>query len=238
MKKALIVVLCVCVLALCACGRIAPQGTAPYADVLTAHYYWWTVFKYFDIDDLARYYAVVDIDGDGTKELLLGEADRGARTAHSWEIYTVRDHKAVRQIHLYNGSWDYGYNTPVLFQNGTIRTNDNWGSIYYYSFEDGELRKQACLENELESMSDWSETGDNAELFDVWLKQHKDWLTRCGVSDDDGASPYHLYRGEPNGGRDEIYLTQEEYERAVREFEGDGEVVEINWKPISKYIHQ
>jgi len=81
------------------------------------------------------HYALYDIDGDGTKELLM--KDEG------WQsLYTIQNGKLVS---LFGTSLD---DAPplVVFENGTIQTSWNdGGNIAYYRFINGEFKLQASL---------------------------------------------------------------------------------------------
>jgi hypothetical protein len=228
MKKLFILLLCTLFAGICACGQITPpegttiatttqeettlttgteatastEATAKSSNlsVLTtknkiseAGSYSAALNTYiqkYDYDLENRYYTLYDIDGNGAKELLLG-AGRGL-----YAIYAIQDGVAVRQEQFRQPVGSSG--PAVLFKNGIIRltfSNDEGQScIYYYRFEDGELKRQ---------------TGLIVELDDYFRYTGNDWP------------------GAP--------LSKKEFERLQKKFEGDGQVVEIDWKPLAEY---
>ena len=131
------------------------------------------------------HYAFYDIDGNGTKALLLGMY-KCIET-----IFVVQNGVAVLQDQY---SWDSESGIPsVIFKNGIIRSGDDYAK--YYRFIDGEL------------------------------KMLQPMLVRTGY-----VTEY--FRREPSK---DISITKEEYERLKREFEGNGEIVKIDWKPLAEY---
>ena len=107
---------------------------------------------YLNNDDSAYYwtqfYALYDVDGNETRELLLGGewANRGIGILH---VYTTRNGVAVRQEGFY---WDPEESPPpMLLNNGTIRRSGTGGYDFdgsysaYYRIEAGELKFQLTL---------------------------------------------------------------------------------------------
>ena len=47
------------------------------------------------------------------------------------------------------------------------------------------------------------------------------------------TTPY--YRIDPRNPSNRIPITEKEYNRLKKEYEGDGKVVEIDWKPLAEY---
>ena len=95
MKKLLAALLLLLLAGLCACGQAAPEDIAPYASTLKKYYRFRTVSKYF-YEDSIQYYTLYDIDGDGTKELLLGAENQG-QLVGLVNLYAVQDGKAALQ---------------------------------------------------------------------------------------------------------------------------------------------
>ena len=133
------------------------------------------------------FYALYDLDNDGTKELLLG-AD-----GYLFDVYAIQNGIAVQQD-------SFGlFNFPaVLLQNGTLRVGGSteigfWNN--YYRFRDGKLNFYALL-----------------ELNDEEFNHH------CTYAD---------------GKR--FLITYEEYKRLTNEIEGDGQEVQLDWKPLADY---
>jgi len=140
-------------------------------------------------------YALYDIDGNGTNELLLGTGDSGYADKDDLiiSIFTIQDGVAVQQRNV---------PSPTLLKNGTIWTGGESGSgIFheYYRFEDGSLKLQ---------------TG----------------ISEYNSIDKDERGRFQSF---PDGRR--IDITEEEFERVRKEFEGDGQVVELDWKPLAEY---
>ena len=142
-------------------------------------------------------YALYDIDGNGTKEFLLG-GDDSFWGKYLLDVFTIQDGAVVHPERL-RISLGYYDAPPSLFENGTIRTEwDNEGPRYYcyYRFEDGVLKQQEIL----------YEYG-----FD------------------------HFRSSVDNYGPLGTSITKEEFDRLQKEFEGDGQVVELDWKPLAEY---
>ena len=151
MKKLFIALLYMLLTGLCACGQRLPEQTPtvnkndPYSDIVK------TIIKGYDNapDQLKeRYYTLYDLDGNGTKELLLGEGSRGG--IYPWIIYAVKGGVAVEQKEFL-ALGEGGCVLPSsLFKNGTVRVDsDDAGelAIIYYHFEGGEFRRQTTLVN-------------------------------------------------------------------------------------------
>jgi len=150
MKKLFVVLLCLLLAGLCACGQVEPSqetGAAPttaeidpaeralYADVLDS---------LVGLDK--SYYALYDIDGDGTKELLHGTEEWNGEAA-LWSVYAIQNGVAVyqKQFSVYN---DGGTSPSFIYKNGTISVVGHWNdlpTIVYYRFEAGELKHQETL---------------------------------------------------------------------------------------------
>ncbi|MCL1951696.1 MAG: hypothetical protein FWF60_02590 [Oscillospiraceae bacterium] len=164
MKKGLIAVLCMLLAGLCACGQvesseetttetptttvapisveIKPSEIAAYSEVVKA------IKEEFENapDQLNHlYYAFYDIDGNGTKELLLGVEWGGHIFLDA--VYTIQNGVAVQQ-EAYFMDPTIGP-PPLLYKNGTIRVNRVDDTIifyyYYFRFENGELKLQIML---------------------------------------------------------------------------------------------
>jgi len=144
---------------------------------------------------LTQYYALYDLDGNDTKELLLGGYSRVGGIG----IYTVSAVQNGVAVPLEPVlSWD-DYDPPtVLFRNGIIRAtsvNDEL-RFDYYRFEDGVLKYQARLIKGLDSTEG------------------------------------EYYRRDPDKQR--VPLTKEEFDQVKAEMEGDGQVVELDWKQVPR----
>jgi len=142
-----------------------------------------------------RYFALYDVDGNGTKELFLG-AENEWLGKYFDVIYTIRNGNTVWQ-EQFTVSGYQAYISPSVFKNGTIRTvhnNDGALSNNYYRFENGELKFQTRLLNDL---------GEYFRFF--------------------------AYQGTRTP------ITKAEYDRVQKEFEGDGQVIELDWKPLAEY---
>jgi len=96
-------------------------------------------------------YALLDIDGNGTKELLLGvgsEPDIGLI-----EVYAIQDGVAVQQAFSLSYCADCGTEYPTLLKNGTIWSIRGGDQITvrhsYYRFADEQLKLQMKLTDTL-----------------------------------------------------------------------------------------
>jgi len=143
MKKALIAVLCMLLAGLCACGaviEIDPNEFAPYVDVVNERIKFFRSISDKSYDYLpTQYYTLYDIDGNGTKELLLGSEEWGALVLII--IYAIQDGVAVEQRFRVMGEGGSAF-PSLLFENGVIRVDsgdDSGRYIIYYCFENGAL---------------------------------------------------------------------------------------------------
>jgi len=159
-----------------------------------------TIKSYYDdTPDLLkkRYYFLYDLDGNDTKELLLGQA--WGEDIYLYAVYAIKNGIAVRQE-------EYWYdpqrgNPPLLYKNGIIRVEaDGDTMLQYYRFEDGELKFQIML------IDDYSPVFDSG----------------------------NYKRVDEKGGFSKI-ITKAEFDRLQKEFEGDGQVIELDWKPLAEY---
>jgi len=189
MKRVYVVLLCLLFTGFCACGPVSTEKMAkrdPYARVIKTHQR--HGYGYY-------YYALYDIDGNGTEELLLG--------THAWQdligfhvVYSIQNGKAVQEEPFGLWHWDHGF-PPLLLKNGVIRSDITLPAdlrYFYYRFENGKLTFQKGL------------------LEDT----------------------HEYFRIDPDD-EERIPITKEEYDRLQKEYEGDGETVELDWKPLAEY---
>jgi len=227
MRKLIITLLCILFVVLCACGPTEPLEELTVATQITiettsepANVSAPTVTIKTDKDDPLsfvveeylelynellndenrfmepHYYFLYDIDGNGTKELLLGE--EWEDQIYFYSVHTIQNGVAVHQKEFRDIS-EYGP-PAMLFMNGTIRTVDDDGgrkNYFYYRFEGKELKFQTIL-------LDLSDSGSGYKRMDERF-------------------------GEPRS------ITGAEFRRVQKEFEGDGQVVELDWKPLAEY---
>jgi len=191
MKKLIVVGLCALLAGLCACGqsetskwKIKTNKKDPYSYVIK---------EYYDLNAYARYYALYDIDGNGTQELLMGVDHWGYIGLVA--VYIIQNDVAIEQE-----LWWMDEQPPnLLFKNGTVRGegsgNEGILSYGYYRFEAGELKWQISLNI------------NNGEYFKRY----------------------------PSDPMKFIPIDEEEYECLKLEFEGDGQIVELDWKPLAEY---
>jgi len=210
MKRVCVVLLCLLMIAgLCGCGQAPPANTPfdlnphetnAYAEVLTA--YRDEVWSDPYASESLRY-SFYDIDGNGTKELLIGWYDEYNDTRLT-NIYIIQNGVAVLQEMFYIVGEGGGLFPSKVFDNGVIRvdgSDDNGRGISFYRIEDGELKHQACLVCNI-NVFDWEEQVFNDEYF-------------------------HSLKDEG-----EIPITKDEFDRLQKEYEGDGQVVELDWRPL------
>jgi len=232
MKKIFATLLCTLLAGLCACGRTIPAERTTIATITlettqTANTeeiatetteasvstvtirtkkddlhsyvieeYLEAYYKILNDDNrhmLPYYYYLYDIDGNGTKELLLGVEWGGHIFLDA--VYTIQNGVAVQQ-EAYFMDTTIGP-PPLLYKNGTIRVNRVDDTIifyyYYFRFENGELKLQIML------------IDDMGRYF-----SNKDPMKRTPI-------------------------TKSEFDRVKKEMEGDGQVVELDWKPLAEY---
>jgi len=145
-----------------------------------------------------HYYALYDLDGNGTQELLIAELF--GDDIRLYDVYVIRNGAAVRQEEFQTLGGG-GITLPsVVFKNGTIRIDGHYDvlpTIVYYRFKNGELRHQETL------MDDF--------LGQQYLRHNRN----------------NAFPGTP--------ITKAEFDRVQKEMEGDGQVVELDWKPLTEY---
>jgi len=145
-----------------------------------------------DVYHLTQFYSLYDIDGNGTKELLISEG------GNLLAVSTIQNGVAVWQEVFSFPLGEGGRILPSLvFRNGTIRTDNNVDGeldYIYYRFEDGELNFKTLLSDRF---------GSNYRMY-----------VQFGP-----ISP----------------ITKAEFDRLQKEFEGDGQLVELDWKPLAEY---
>jgi len=235
MKKLIIAFLCLLLVGLCACGQVVVQ---PQEVLTTALFGAETTTKtnaprlspaeikelesgpYADVlnplvESNITYYALYDIDGNGIQELLLGESYADEIRLNS--ICTIKNGVAARQEEFFPFG-EGGYVAPsTLFKNGTIRTGGiNYEEILtydYYRFEDGELKCQARIIDQSVVLQAWLAAGEDASEYPGGL------YLRVNHPGDTTGTP----------------ITKEEFDRVQKEMEGDGQVVALNWRPLSEY---
>ena len=142
-------------------------------------------------------YVFYDIDGNGTKELLLG-ADWGAGV-NLHTVCVIQDGVAVQQKKLFVDP-DLG-NPFLLYENGTIRVDRVDDTVvfyyYYFRFEGKEIKHKMMLI-------------DNTYFIENDFFSNKDPMKRTPI-------------------------TKAEFDHLQKEMEGDGQVVELDWKPLAEY---
>ena len=158
----------------------------PYSYIIKEYYGYMNELEY-----VADYhYALYDIDGNGTEELLLG-AD-----GELLEVYAIQNGVAVQQEQLALGG---DYATASLLKNGSIKVYDTFDNIwwlYYYRFENGNLKLRIVL------------TDYYGSRFEKRTRQDRS---------------------------DIAPITEEEFKRLQKKYEGNGQVVELDWKPLAEY---
>ena len=207
MKKRLSALLCLALLALCACGQKNDTMTgqdAPYSYVLNAYRNyrrgegWRSVgFKTLPGDEPGSIsedwteeqldYALYDMDGKGTKALLLGVGSDQYNSICA--VYTIENGVAVQQ-HRQAYCDEGGY--TCLLKNGTIFEQDLYAGVFdCYRFEDGKLKLK----------------------FDGWSRIDADGK-KVDISDDEVRRLAEEYEGRKNG---------------------ELEYAKLDWKPLDGY---
>ena len=244
MKKTFAMLLCILLMGLCACEQVASQGETTtmtttteqtaqeetisekpeattknskvtetitksnpnemeiYSPVIKEH-----------ADNLEKnqhalicYYALYDIDDDGTKELLLGLDAYYDNTKQKSPcfVFTIQNGAVTPQD--IPPLWYFEDPPAVLFKNGTIRegvNNDDKLIYSYYRFEGGELKRQAKVIDNTYYVNHFGNK-DAYFLFDL---------------ESEKKAP----------------ITQKEYDSLMKELEGDGQEVALDWKPLAEF---
>jgi len=158
-------------------------------------------------DRVWRYedYVLYDTDGKGTMALLLGWENSEGFIC---EIFTLRNGVAERKFSIPDGSNDH---VIRMMKTGYIYTEDLHGAGTtrgYYCFEDGQLRLAAGLGG------------------------YEDVSGYFRVDPTDGERDF-FFGFVPDG--TEVPINDEECRRLVKEFVGDWEPAELDWKPLAEY---
>ena len=198
MKKVCVTLLCVLLTCFFACDTStdapSPAITSPNEDALYSD-----IIKGL-IGKKNIFYALYDLDQNGTKELLLGIEIWG-NIICPYLVFSIHNGVAVEQKTYL---WFEGNGpAPVVFKTGTLRVeiSDDAGSrFYYYKMDKGALVLWGNLIVDI-SVYDW----DNQTYHDA----------------------YFLLKPDAD---ERISIAQEEFERLQKELEGDGAAAALDWK--------
>jgi len=181
MRKLFIAMLCLLFAGLCACVQVVPEEVSTTAEVLTTALFGvetTAIAPPLSPEELKKlqsgpyaeaiktlkksyasapeqfnnlHFALYDIDGNGTKELLLSYGANPFIDA----IYTIQNGVAVPQeAYPYHdiSEWSHVF---WLYKNGVIKTrttsHEDETSYSYYRFEDGTLKRQPVTYNDKDS---------------------------------------------------------------------------------------
>jgi len=123
------------------------------------------------------------------------------------EIYTLKNGVAERKLSVHN---DTGLSAIVMWETGIISAGQANSVLWYYRFEGGQLKL----------ITGFGSYGDGRGNFRVNpTGTDKDFF--FSFSPDGTEIPFVSGSGEANA--------------LVREFEGDGERTELDWKPLAEY---
>jgi len=172
----------------------------------------WLMEKYIETNDIHYYeraseqqYSLYDINGNGTTALLLGWENSNGQVG---EIYTAQNNVAEQRLSVFE---DAGDSMIYVLKNGCIYTEqaDGSGTKGYYRFEDGQLKLVAGL----------GYYGDiDGSVFRV---------------DPTGEERDYFFDFIPDG--TEVPISDEEGRRLYKELVGDGQLAELDWKPLAEY---
>jgi len=204
MKRLCVVLLCLLMMAgLCGCGG-TPSELAIYSRVIRKY----KLLSYANnfLGGSAYHpvhnYALHDIDGNGISELLVSGNPTGDSSIIGFLIVFTIQNKKAVRQEILAPR----YGSYELFQSGTIKTvNFEMDWIDYYRFEGDELRHQVCVLDE---------------------NEYYEWFLRT-QSVDPHFPPYTLIDPE-----ERTPLTKEEFEQLRIGMEGDGQLAEIDWRPL------
>jgi len=161
----------------------------------------WPVLDNYYFD--RRYeYVLYDTDGKGTYALLLGEENP---LGEVFEIYTIKDDVMERKLSIYG---DMGLRAILIRKNGVISAGTSGEIVWYYRFEDGQLKLMAGL-------GMYANGGGGFRV------------------DPTGTEKDFLFDFVPDG--TEVPLRPDEYNGLINEFVGDREPAELDWKPLAEY---
>ena len=239
MRKIFVALLCLLLVTFCACNQTKPpeetttitQATAeittfeptevsmptitiktdpedPFSTIVSEQVDW-LMKKYIETNDIgyhSRNYGYALYDTDGRGTTALLI---GGENPYGYvnEIYTLQNGVAEKKLDM--GLDD---NSIIMFKTGYIRTSNLYGSgaCGYYRFEDGQLRLVAGL--------GYYDGDFNGSVFRV---------------DPTGGERDFFFDFIPDG--TEVPITDEECRRLVKEFLGDREPAELDWKPLAEY---
>ena len=200
--------------------KIPTSPDDPYAQIVKDLYEQYAQYVTAEEVFESLKYALFDIDGNGTPELLIsrryyawGSEGSEFDDAYEWKgkegiildsFYSIQNGKAMEMTEPVLGLWDYFAITMGgrdILTNGNIRCyggTPSHTSYAYYSYAAGKLE------------------------FLYALRYY---------ADDDSR---HLVTYEGDQCTD-TPITEEEFNRLRAEIEGDAQVVEIDWKPLESY---
>ncbi len=163
-------------------------------------------FSEFDKHSLNCYYFLYDIDGNGVDELILGDQKRIGGD--------IEDPDPPKKIMI---------NTIYTLKDGNLIEHDlfNWWLNESYldtSILSNGVFKKTCGAEKY-----------NCSLY-LSFSDDKTTFKETLIVLDDGQ---YAYNETPLG--DDIYISEEEYNRKKQELESNAEPIEINWKRIDEY---
>lgn len=234
MKRLMYAMLCFLLTGLCACGQTKP----PEKDIGTTEYTLLTTnmektsemttntvavkpnpsdpYSYVAVDVLESGgnkpagwsdgdYTLYDVDSQGKQALLLGWKNSSGQVS---EIYTIEDGVAEQKLSIFD---KMGQEAIVIWKTGVISTGQSDGVVWYYRFEEGQLKLIAGLG----MYANW---GDKSGGFRV---------------DPTSGDSDFFFDFIPDG--TEIPIGPDEYNAMIDEFLGDREPADLDWKPLAEY---
>ena len=168
---------------------------------------------YYFIHGRGDHFFFYDIDGDGIKEWLLGtDVNREKRRPEDGKdiylrgISSIQDGVVMRQR---DNNLELGEADvpPVVFKNGMIRCED---------FRDdwgSRVIRYAYLEDG--KLKDYTSLRKNDLIYAPFLENEYEYFVRDN--------------------NEYIGITEEEFEQMQKEIEGDGQTVELDWRPLAEW---
>lgn len=213
MKK--LSVLLLCIIFICLCTResaLSKKATLPpdiyesYDDVLKKSYEE-NKEEYKNNDNaIYSYYAFYDIDGDGTQELLLGQDTYWGEKLPDKNVYLYTVMATINGV--------------VMLQEELPPWRPTWFSSSRWVLKNGIIKSEGNPDGMIRYEYHRFKNGE--------LKLQK----KLFVQDSSAIKEYYKANGEYDP---HTPITKEEFNYWQKKLEGDGQIIEIDWKSILEY---
>jgi len=230
MKKVFIIAL-VLIVGLCACGRTTPSEETTTAKEKTT----WIIAESGKINTTEEKTAWIAADMDTAFSSVIEDVlsrPNGYDTLDDFVLYDANGEGAkalLVGVKNYNGYIDEIF----TFQNGAaeqvLSVAYDTGDTYILPLKTGVI-KTGSFGVSTNSYYRFDAEGQLKLIVKLDSYGDKRGLFRVNPTGEDKDYDFYFI---PDG--TEVRITQEEYERLHEQLEGDGQVVELDWKPLAEY---